>query len=543
MSFFEPQSDVVTGPIVPGAPVEPRLHVDEIQGAVVPGFNTRRQRLLGVRFADTDRARTWLADVVDDVSTLADLIQVRNVRRAALCAGADPPPAPTCMSVAFSGDGMRLLTHDVDRVRETAFKLGMSQQGGLGDPPRGVRGHRSEWVVGGSPETTPHALVTLAADRDVQIRAAAAALAATLVSGELIYDQEGVVLEGGKEHFGFRDGLSQPGVRGRLSDGERHYLTRRYVDPADARALTHSRPGQPLIWPGQFVFGYEGQRADDPVRGGAVVAGGPNWMDDGSFLVFRRLREDVPTFRSEMERLSGEVGLPPAQLAAKLVGRWPDGTALTRNPVGDDPDPMADRLAVNYFGYDSDTPSMSVSADPCAGLEGVSLAREAMSEMRTIGGSEQDEAGLRCPRFAHIRKVNPRDIGPTDKGGPADTRTRAILRRGITWGDPYPDDPTEQATDDGDRGLLFLSYQTRIKEQFQVLNNDWMNGHGAPEGDAGHDLLVGQHYAGGQGSRRAKLRCSAAERPLTTDRHWVVPTGGGYFFTPSISALRQFAGA
>jgi hypothetical protein len=27
--------------------------------------------------------------------------------------------------------------------------------------------------------------------------------------------------------------------------------------------------------------------------------------------------------------------------------------------------------------------------------------------------------------------------------------------------------------------------------------------------------------------------------PLTAPRQWVVPTGGGYFFTPSISAIRD----
>jgi Dyp-type peroxidase family len=539
MSVFQPGSDLVTGPVVPGAPAEPQLNVPEIQGAVLPGFNTRRQRLLGLRFANADRARTWLAGVVDDVSTLAEVMEVRNRRRASLSAGAARPPTPTWTSIAFSADGLRLLTDDVDQVRETAFKVGMAEAGGLGDPPPSQPGHRSEWVVGGSRETTPHALVTLAADGDDQVAAAVTALVEELELGELIFDQDGAVLEGGKEHFNFADGVSQPGVRGRLSERDLHYLTRRYVDPADARALTHSRPGQPLVWPGQFVFGYVGQRADEAIRAGRVVDGGPDWMTDGSFLVFRRLRQDVPTFRSEMERMAAGAGLSPEELAAKLVGRWPGGTALTRNPDGDDPDSMGDRLAVNFFGYDRDSPDISVSADPSAGLEDVSLV--AHDETRTVQGTGEDEAGLRCPRFAHIRKVNPRDIGPTDKGGPPDTLTRAILRRGITWGSPYPDDPAEQAADDGDRGLLFLSYQTGIKEQFQVLNNDWMNRDAAPEGNAGHDLLVGQRYVGGRGARHATLRGDGTEVQLATDRHWVIPTGGGYFFTPSISTLRQFA--
>jgi Dyp-type peroxidase family len=543
MSIFEPRSDLVTGPVVPGAPPEPLLDIDQIQGNVLPGFNTRRQWLLGIRFRDAARARAWLGGVLGEVSTLAEVIAVRNLRRAALCAGEDRPPTPTWTSVAFSSDGLRLLTDDVERVREAAFKIGMAEQGGLGDPPRGLPGHRSGWVVGGSPERTPHALVTLGADDGDQIAAAVAAVTAALAPGELIFDQPGVMLDGGKEHFGFRDGVSQPGVRGRLSDGERHYLTRRYVDPADERALALSRPGQPLVWPGQFVFGYEGQRNDDPLRPGAVVHGGPEWTRNGSFLVFRRLRQDVATFRSELARLADVAGVSSELLAAKLVGRWPGGTAMARSTTGDEPDPMADRMAVNFFGFDRDLPAIGVSADPCAGIEDLSLVRETESEVRTVEGSAQDEGGLRCPRFAHVRKVNPRDIGPTDKGGSADTLARAILRRGITWGSPYPDDPAAQAADDGNRGLLFLSYQTGIKEQFQVLNNDWMNQAGAPEGNAGHDLLVGQHYEGDRGVRQATLRSDGTEVRLATDRHWVVPTGGGYFFTPSVDALHRFAGA
>ena len=540
MTLFEPDSDLVTGPVVAGAPEEPVLHVDEIQGNVLPGFNTRHQRLLGIRFDGPERARTWLRAIADRVSTLAAVHEVRNVRRRALCRGESRPPTPVWTSVAFSADGLRLFTADVDEIRELAFLAGMAQRG-LGDPPPGFPGHRSEWVVGGSAQTVPHALVTLAADDAAQLASPMEAAIDGLPAAALIFDQEGEVLEGGREHFGFRDGLSQPGVRGRLSTGERHYLTRRYVDPEDSRALTDSRPGQPLIWPGQFVFGYGGQRGNDAVLAGEVVAGGPDWMNDGSFLVFRRLRQDVATFRGETRRMCADTDLPltAAQLEGRLVGRWPDGTPLMRNSERDDRDPMADRMAVNYFGFDEATTPVRVSADPCAGIEDRALVS---SELRGVQGAPQDDPGLRCPRFAHIRKVNPRDVAPTDKGGAEDTLGRAIMRRGITWGAPYPDDPAAQADDDGDRGLLFLAYQTRISKQFEVLNNDWMNGSDAPEGNAGQDLLVGQRYAGGKGDRKATLLWEGTEVSLATDRHWVIPTGGGYFFTPSISTLRAFAG-
>lgn len=88
-------------------------------------------------------------------------------------------------------------------------------------------------------------------------------LAGVPASGlSVVYDQEAFVLEGEKEHFGFRDGISQVGVRGRLSDLPLHFLTRRYIDPADPRALSHGKPG-----------GLEGDRAT--ARAGRVVPQAP----------------------------------------------------------------------------------------------------------------------------------------------------------------------------------------------------------------------------------------------------------------------------
>src|SRR5438105_13314529 len=67
---------------------------------------------------------------------------------------------------------------------------------------------------------------------------------------KVVYSEIGNTRPGaqrGFEHFGYRDGISQPGIRG---------LTRR-SRPAANPAL--GLPGQDLIWPGEFVFGYPGQ--------------------------------------------------------------------------------------------------------------------------------------------------------------------------------------------------------------------------------------------------------------------------------------------
>jgi hypothetical protein len=233
-----------------------------------------------------------------------------------------------------------------------------------------------------------------------------------------------------------------------------------------------------------------------------------------------------------MRQAPGFEDMTTDRLAALLVGRWPKGTALLRSPSGDEPDPMGDRFAVNHFAFDAASPPIDVSSDPFAQLEDGAFAPP---ELRTVAGSPADRFGDICPRLGHIRKVNPRDR-PTDQGGADRTLTFQVLRRGIPWGPPFPSSPT----DDGQRGLLFICYQTSISEQFEVLNTKWMNRAAGPEGDAGHDLLVGQDTSPAR-VRTGLLRSPAGTHTLTTAERWVIPTGGGYFFAPSLSLLRRLA--
>jgi deferrochelatase/peroxidase EfeB len=127
--------------------------------------------------------------------------------------------------------------------------------------------------------------------------------------------------------------------------------------------------------------------------------------------------------------------------------------------------------------------------------------------------------------------VNPRDR-VTDQGGPAITLRSQVLRRGITFGSRY------ESPDDSERGLLFLAYQTSIEQQFELLSRKWMNRPNAPEPSSGHDLLVGQE----RGRRTATLTAPGVGTvEISTERVWVVPTGGGYFFSPSVTVLKAIA--
>jgi deferrochelatase/peroxidase EfeB len=157
--------------------------------------------------------------------------------------------------------------------------------------------------------------------------------------------------------------------------------------------------------------------------------------------------------------------------------------------------------------------------------------------------SPGDSLGNICPYFAHIRKVNPRDMS-TESGAANKTLTRLILRRGLPFGSPIKDvdNPTPEELQ-AERGLMFLSYQASIKEQFEFLMGTWVNQPDQPPPNppgAGLDPIIGQQNQAGNRTRKFKLKgTDGSIEEIEAPIDWVIPTGGGYFFAPSISALRD----
>src|SRR5262249_23495074 len=149
----------------------------------------------------------------------------------------------------------------------------------------------------------------------------------------------------GHEHFGFKDGISQPGVRGRIASDPDRFFQPRLIDPSVETIPTLAQPGLPLVCPAHFLLGYPPQLRIDapPLR---------DWLRNGSFLVFRRLKQDVHAFRSfvretadSLARQPGFKGMTAERLAALLIGRWPSGAPLMRVPDADDPQLGADEQA------------------------------------------------------------------------------------------------------------------------------------------------------------------------------------------------------
>ena len=143
--------------------------------------------------------------------------------------------------------------------------------------------------------------------------------------------------------------------------------------------------------------------------------------------------------------------------------------------------------------------------------------------------------GAICPLAAHLRKMQPRD-STTDIGSGCDTLKRRIVRRGIQYGAPIADVGVEDGVD---RGLMFICYQASIDAQFEFLVTQWANSDVNPNNGGGHDMIIGQSDARNRERRfDVKLRDGSVKQMKTMDE-WVIPTGGGYFFVPSISALKN----
>jgi Dyp-type peroxidase family len=537
------------------APHEPVLELSDIQGLVVPGFLKPHFTLLGGRFP-RDAAgsiqppavlafKQRLSTLVDEFDHGARTLEDRRAHRrfvrgnARNATNAQVAPKTTLVGLAFAASGLRALTPGAADIPSPAFQAGLVERSAfLGDPTDPAHeGNPARWKVGAPGGELDMFLVVAGDEREaVDTKADELANVLTQLGIEASYGEAGDVRPDmpGHEHFGFDDGISQPGIRGRASAARDDFLTERWISPSQTpEAWLFGLPGQDLVWPGEFVLGYA-RTSPDPLTPGLLSPTVPTWTRNGSFLVFRRMRQDVGLFwrtmrdlATSLRHLPGFDALTDEYLAAHLVGRWMSGAPVNRVPDADNPDLGGDRLANNHFRFNSPT-----TAVPLVEADYVDSFPQAAA----------DPAGIVCPWAAHIRKVNTRDAG-SDMGGQEATYSRRVLRRGIAFGPPLADRYAEPSSDpaNGERGLLFMSVQASIEDQFEFLVARWMNDPTRPKTPAGHDLVIGQNAApGAKRVRDAVLFGSGLQQSLlSTSNEWVIPTGGGYFFVPSLSAIRH----
>lgn len=309
-----------------------------------------------------------------------------------------------------------------------------------------------------------------------------------------------------REHFGFRDGISQPWIEG-TNPGP----------PIEPDGGKRTAKGMVPLRPGEFILGYKDELGRLPAMPKPAELG-----MNGTYLVLRKLRQNVAGFWNSMEeharKVLGSEGTSE-RLAALMLGRWPSGCPVSLSPEKDDLGIAADPSQVNAFNYD---------ADP---------------------------DGRACPVGAHVRRTNPRDLKLDDKGNvviePLSTRHR-MIRRGLPYGEPLND----RQDDERDRGLMFIALVADIGRQFEFMQRNWINsgdplrldrtdrdpltGNNRDERDVPPEAHPGRPHP--ETPRKFGVPASPRLPWALNLPEFVTTRGGDYFFLPSLTALRRLAG-
>ncbi len=445
------------------------LDKKHIQGNILRGYSYDRAIHLFLAFPDAEVGRSFLGTIVD------------HVQNAVTWSKKERPD--TAVNVALTYAGLQVLGVK-DKTLPKAFSEPIAQRAKrlLGDDPNAWRGELGDGRA--------HALLLLAgpkkgeqfATRLDQLRAIVRDLGLTVV-----FTQEVESLQGQREHFGFADGFGQPAVEG-----------------ADTRLPGQGEPEADGGWrdikAGEFVLGYEDedeQTVTTPL------------LRNGTFMVYRKLEQDVARFRAYLDReaehycatIGVNHGTDPATahayarelIAAKLVGRWRDGTAVELEP----------------------------ERDPA---EAHDLRHRVVEQPDNDFRYADDGDGHRCPLGAHVRRTNPRDAANLT----TQTPRHRIIRRGM----PYEDERPEGV----ERGLVFICFNADIERQFETVQQLWCDdGNAFGVGDD-QDVLFATAAGSGKLTIQGKRpHLARAERGLVTTR------GCEYLLMPGLDALRGLA--
>jgi Dyp-type peroxidase family len=445
--------------------------LNELQGNILKSHGRGHAAHLFLHFDDQRKARAYLSQLADVVkSSAAQLNEAKAFRETGRSAG-------RFVSLLLSAAGYEALGVPERLVPDDpAFRDGMQRRGSaLNDPPAVTWDEHLRAQV--------HAMLLIADDNAPAVRNEVRRLRWQIAQQggvSVIGEEIGAAIKNqyghNIEHFGYRDGISDPVM---------------LAEDAPEESGSHWSPIAPL----------EQVLVRDP---GSLDAYG-----FGSYVVFRKLEQNVRLFKEAEERLAHMLGLKgedEERAGALIVGRFESGSPLVLSNSDNLP---LDTATINNFSY------------------------------------VDDEEGCRCPFHAHIRKVNPRgESVPRFSETVKQERSRRIARRGIPYGERADDPSAElpaEARPTGGVGLLFIAYQRNISAQFEHIQQQWANNSSYVNSGTGLDPLIGQNPVALY--HWPVLDCTTDTRiaaPFGMES-FVMLKGGEYFFAPCISFLKGLA--
>ena len=474
------------------------LDLADIQGNLLRGYRFTDARHFALALTDGAAARRFLGDVVSGNARRGPQITTDEqwtvkpryclnigLTYAGLEALGLPPGTLAAFPDAFvQGPAARAVQPDPD------FPTGV----GLGDVDESAP---SNWILGGGATPAVHILLSLYTEeaRTRQLEAVSARLRKRFAAAGLteISTHDANALPNQTVHFGYRDGIAQPQIEG-----------------GTGRDIPDMQPKAPT---GDFLLG----RGYLNSYGGNFAGALPSALaDNGCYGAFRILRQDAAGFERLLDDWSQTWGLDRELVAAKILGRWRNGTPLTLAPTAAPAAPGAPGAP---------------GADPAVGERQLNAFDFAPSERHPTYFDDVD--GVRCPVGAHIRRLNPRSSLVTGK-----PHTRRIVRRGMPYGPPY--DPS--ARDDGvERGLMGLFLCGDLELQYEFLMRVWANQDYATHGLRGtRDPVVGAQPRG-TGSLTVRTDDSRDPIVMTGLPNLVQTRGSLYCFMPGIGGLRYLS--
>ncbi|KAG0147038.1 hypothetical protein CROQUDRAFT_656486 [Cronartium quercuum f. sp. fusiforme G11] len=284
-----------------------KMDENEVQGDIVLGFRKRVQAFLLISITDLELFRRLLRDILAPLLT-----STAEVRAAAGLIGAIKAYAPpgtlkpfTSTQLAFSARALLHLGIPAEALpAQGAFRAGQAHDAriNLADPVES--GKLAHW----RPQyenASIDGLLTVTAPDSTQLELELGFLRNVIAPAtKIVLELKSAVRPGsaaGKEHFGYKDGVSNPRVAG--------------MEPMGNQAG-------------------EGRAVDASVIITGLKAGQPSWTRNGSFLVFRELQQLVPEFDAFCHS-SGKISKPD-EIGARLMGRWKSGAPVSLSPHTDD---------------------------------------------------------------------------------------------------------------------------------------------------------------------------------------------------------------